>query len=56
MSIIETFSNSIDLTVIDEYDKDRRVFLEGSSETDFLDIYLTTFSEYVISEIQKLSG
>ena len=28
----------------------------GPLKLDFLDIYLTTFSEYVISEIQKLWG
>ena len=28
----------------------------GPLKHDFLDIYLTTFSEYVIFEIQKLRG
>ena len=31
-------------------------FSKGPLKRDFLDIYLTTFSESVTSEIQKLSG
>ena len=69
MSISETFSNSISLTVINKYDKGavmqiwpvfdpvyhvacQNVVWIGT----FLDIYLTTFSESVISEIQNLWG
>ena len=68
MSIRETFSNSIDFAVINEYDKDAvmqiwtvlghvyhvacwRVVLRG-----LFRIYLTTFSESEISEMQNLCG
>ena len=67
MSKTETFSNSTDLAVINE--KDKNAFLQistvvrhayhvalskGSLKRDFLDIYLTTLSEFVISQIQNL--
>ena len=66
MSIGETFSNSIDLAVINEYYKgavmpNARVhlsycFSKVPLKRHFLDIYLTTFSESVISKIQNLWG
>ena len=69
MSIRQTFSNAIGLAVIIEYDKGavmqistvlgKRLpccLLKGPVKRDFLDIYLTTFSESVISKIQNLGG
>ena len=68
MLITETFPNSIDFAVINEYDKGAvmhistvlghvyHVACQTSLEMDFADIYLTTFSGSVISEIQKLCG
>ena len=68
MSIIETFSNSIASAPINKCDKITAMYTPRilwptyhvgcgkSSETGLLDIYLTTFSESVISEIENLSG
>ena len=66
MSIRETFSNSIDLAVINEYGKGAlmqisnglRTFamllVKASSETVLLAIYLTTIWDSVILKIQNL--
>ena len=67
MSIRQTFSNAIGLAVIIEYDKGavmqistvlgKRLpccLLKCPVKRDFLDIYLTTFSESVISKLQNL--
>ena len=68
MSIRETFSNSIDLAVINEYGKGAlmqisnglRTFamllVKASSETVLLAIYLTTIWDSVILKIQNLWG
>ena len=69
MSIRDTFSNSIDLALINEYDKrwfheDLNsawvrlpfCFSKGPLKRDFSGIYQTTFWESVISEIQNLWG
>ena len=65
MSIRETFSDSISLALIDEFDKGAVIcswvclpccFSKGSLKGDFLDIYLTTFAESVTSKIQSLWG
>ena len=68
MSKTETFSNSIDLAVINEWAKKKCChanfnsgsaglpccLLKGLLQRDFLDIYLTTLSEFVILQIQNL--
>ena len=65
MSIRRTFSNSIDLVVMNEYDKGDVDFkniwtrlpcclLKASLQGDFLGFYITMFPVAVISEIEKL--
>ena len=66
MGIREIFWNTISLPVTNEYEKGAvmqistelghvyHVAFRGPLKQDFLDIYLATFSESVISEIQKL--
>ena len=67
MSIRETFSNSVDLEVINEYhkgfcDADLKnplarlpcCFSKGSVKRGFLDIYLATILKSVISKLQSL--
>ena len=69
MSKRETFSNSIYLDVVYEYDKEsvlqiwnvlRHVYhvacRKGPLKHDFLDIFLTTILESIISQIQKRWG
>ena len=68
MLIRATFSNSINLTVINEFDKGAmmqisivlwrtyHVACQSVLSWDFLDIYLTTFSESLITKIQNLWG
>ena len=68
MSIRESFSNSIDLAVTNEYDQViwcrfqqclgmfAMLLVKASVKWDFLDIYLTTFSESATSKIQNLRG
>ena len=68
MPMRETFSNSIELAVImnmiNEYDQGTVMHISAvlwhvyhiacRTVIDFLDIYLTTFSESVIPQIEKL--
>ena len=60
MSIRETFSNSIDPAVINDINSFLQrlpyCLTKHRLKRDFLDIYLTTFSESVISENEKLWG
>ena len=62
--IRESFSNSLSLATINQFDKGSLTqsstllghcwLLKGPPKRDFLDIYLTTFSECVISKTQNL--
>ena len=68
MSIRESLSNSIDLAGINEYAKGvlmqiskglgtfAMVLFEGSSETELLSVYLSTFFNSVTLKIQSLPG
>ena len=69
MSVRGTFSNRVSLTVNNEYDKGAVIrdfnsvwkrlpycLSKDSLKQDFLDIYLTTFSESESTKIQKLWG
>ena len=62
MSIREAFSNSIELAVVNELDKECVMQISTvlmrlynvACRGNFLGIYLTTFSESLISKIQNL--